>query len=62
MTAILDLASGSLLNVTINVVMKVTNEKKGIFSSYSDDMSKKLNEIHFHYSGLNVSIESVNSK
>ena len=38
-------------------LMKVTDEKTAI---YSDDMSKKLNKIHFHYSGLNVPIKSVN--
>ena len=36
--------------------MKVTDEKNGTFSFSLHNINKKLNESHFHYSGLNVSI------
>ena len=42
-----------------NVIMKVTNEEKGIFSFYSHNMNKSFNESYFHYSGLNGSIKKV---
>ena len=45
-----------------SVVMKVANEKKGIFSFYSRNMNKNVKESHFHYSGFNVSIKSINNK
>ena len=51
MIAILDLKSGLFTLFTkkcyilhCNVVMKVTNEKKGIFSFYSHDRNKNFNE------------------
>ena len=44
-----------------NAVMKVTNEKKGIFSFNSHNINKKFNNSHLHYNGLNVSIESVSN-
>ena len=42
-----------------NVVMKVTNEKKCIFSFYSHNMNKKIQLEPFPYIELNVSIKSV---
>ena len=45
-----------------SVTMKVTNEKKGIFSFYLHNMNKNLNESHFRCSGLYVSIKSVNNQ
>ena len=54
-----DCIDQEMLNFTL---MKVTNKKKGIFSFYSHNMNKKINERHFNYSGLNVSIESVNNQ
>ena len=42
--------------------MKVTNEKKGIFSYYSHKMNKKFHESHYHHSRLNVLIKSVNNQ
>ena len=37
--------------------MKVTNEKKGIFSFCSQNINKSFSESHFHYSGLNVRLK-----
>ena len=42
--------------------MKVTNEKKGIFSFYSRNMNKRFHESHYHHSGLHVLIKSVNNQ
>ena len=60
--------SGSLTLLTkkcymlhCNVVMKVTNKKKGIFSFYLHNMNKKVSESYFHYGGLDVSIKSIKS-
>ena len=44
-----------------DAVRKVTNEKKGFFAFYSHNMNKKFNESYFHYTGLDVSIKSVNN-
>ena len=39
--------------------MKVTDEKKESFQFIQIILTKNFNESHFHYSGLNLSIESV---
>ena len=45
-----------------NVVMKVTNERKGMFSFCSHNMNKKFQWEHFYYSGVNFLIKSVNNQ
>ena len=46
-----------------NLVMKITNEKKGIFAHFIYIIqTKNFSECHFHYNRLNVSIKSANSK
>ena len=56
-----DSAHQEMLHCNV-VVMKVINEKNGIFSFYLHNMNKNFNESHFHYSGLNASIKSVNNQ
>ena len=65
--AILDRTSGSLtlfnkkcLMLHCNIVMKVTNKKKGILLFYSHYMDKKFSGSHFLHSGVNASIKCVN--
>ena len=66
MIKLLNLTGGSLTVLTkkcyllqCNLIMKVTNIKKGIFSFYSHNMNKKINESHFNCSGLKVGDKSL---
>ena len=43
--------------------MKITDEKKGIFSHFIHKIwTKKFSESYFYYNRLNVSIKSVNNQ
>ena len=46
-----------------NLIMKITNEKKGIFAHFTHIMqTKNFSESNFHCDGLNVSIKSANNQ
>ena len=46
-----------------NLIMKITNEKKGIFAHFIHiRWTKNFRESHFHHNGLNVSIKSANDQ
>ena len=69
MIAILDLTNGSLTLFTkkftmlqCNLKMKITIEKKGIFSDFIHKIwTNNFSESYFHYNSLKVSIKSANN-